>query len=105
MSDTAITLEAALEALGHTADDVLDHKVFPDRVVIILKSGPKITWPPVEKPAAEPSASSPSVSDEARRVAAQEGIAIVDVEPRTPGGRIKAKDVRLHKAAEKTGKG
>lgn len=50
-----LTLEQALEGLGVKADDVLDSRVFPDRVVVILRSGPKLRWPPLEpvQPAAE----------------------------------------------------
>ena len=48
---TVLTLEAALQALGIAPSDVLDSKVYEDRVNVITLNGKKHVWIPSETPA------------------------------------------------------
>lgn len=110
------TLEQAIEGLGVQADDVLASRVYPDRVVVVLRSGPKLTWYLGEEPApgvalgeespvveAAPAEAEPKVraSDEARRVAGDLDVNLESVTASPPGEKITAKDVRLADAGRK----
>ena len=59
-------LEEALEGLNIKAADVLAWHEYPDRVVVVLISGPKLTWPPAVEPTGAP-APEVKASDEARQ--------------------------------------
>src|SRR3990167_6702793 len=65
-------LEEALEGLNIKAADVLAWHEYPDRVVVVLISGPKLTWPPAVEPTGAP-APEVKASDEARQAAAELG--------------------------------
>src|SRR3990167_4868765 len=101
-----LTLGAALEGLGVKADEVLASRVYEDRIVIVLTSGPKLTWPPSE-PAMPVPELPPGVkaSDEARRVAVDLDVDLKEVEASRESGKISSKDVRLTAGERKRGKG
>ncbi|HEY4722437.1 MAG TPA: hypothetical protein VII92_11350 [Anaerolineae bacterium] len=90
-------LEEALEGLNIKAADVLAWHEYPDRVVVVLISGPKLTWPPAVEPTGAP-APEVKASDEARQAAAELGVDLKDVEAHRESGKVSAKDVRLHKS-------
>jgi len=106
-----LTLEAALEGLGVKADEVLASGVYADHITVILIKGNKLRWPPPES--APPDAALPvpelppdvMASDEARRIAADLGVDLKEVEPHRESGKISPKDVRLAAAKRKQGKG
>jgi len=97
-------LEEALEGLKIKAADVLAWHEYPDRVVVVLISGPKLTWPSAVEPAGAP-APEVRASDEARQAAADLGIDLKDVEASRESGKVSARDVRIAASRKKQGKG
>jgi len=97
-------LAEALDGLKIKAEDVLAWHEYPDRVVVVLISGPKLTWPPAVEPTAAP-APEVKASDEARQAAIDLGIDLKDVEASRESGKVSARDVRIAASRKKQGKG
>jgi len=106
-----LTLEAALEGLGVKADEVLASGVYADHVTVVLIKGNKLRWPPLEPELSGAALPIPELppdvraSDEARRIAADLGVDLKEVEPHRESGKISSKDVRLAAGKRKSDKG